>query len=58
MWYNLPLTIPIDGSTVWVRVRYYYGKPFQAVWSISSQSFTSVEGSIMYPAWVVARWRN
>jgi hypothetical protein len=57
-WFTLPEDLPTDSSTVWIRIKYYYGVPFKAVWSLTSQQFTSVDNSIVYPAWTVARWKN
>jgi hypothetical protein len=56
-WFHFPKNIPVDGSTVWIRVTYYYSDPFKAVWNNSTKLFTSVENSIEYPAYVVARWQ-
>jgi hypothetical protein len=56
-WKSLPENIPVDGSTVWVRVNYYYSDPFLAVFSLSALTFTSVDNTIIYPVWVISRWR-
>jgi hypothetical protein len=56
-WLHLPDEIPTDAQTVWVRVEYYYSEPFLAIFSLSALTFTSVTNSIVYPAWVVARWK-
>lgn len=58
MWKEFPEDIPGDGITVWIRIKYYYGAPFLAVYTTSTQSFTSVTNSIVYPAWAVARWKS
>jgi hypothetical protein len=57
-WKALPKELPIDGSTVYVRIEYYYGTPFKAIWTLSTKTFTSLDNSIDYPAYVVARWRD
>ncbi len=57
LWKTLPIDIPSDAQTVWVRVKYYYSKPFLAVFSASTNSFTSVTNSILYPGYVIARWK-
>jgi hypothetical protein len=57
MWKSLPLDVPANGSTVWIRVKYYYGTPFLAVYTSATQEFNSVTNSITYPAWTVARWK-
>jgi hypothetical protein len=56
-WLHLPDEIPTDTQTVWIRVEYYYSEPFLAVFSLSALTFTSVDNTIVYPAWVVARWK-
>lgn len=55
-WFTFPKTIPNDSETVYIRIKYYYGTPFLAIYSVSSQQFTSIDNSIIYPAWTVARW--
>lgn len=57
-WKNFPDNIPTDAQTVYVRVKYYYGPVFLAVWDLSSQQFTSVTKSIIYPAWCITRWKS
>jgi hypothetical protein len=56
-WKHLPIDVPTDSQTVWIRVVYLYQEPFQATYYSSSQMFISVTGSINYPAFTVARWR-
>jgi hypothetical protein len=58
MWKTLPGSIPVDQEEVWIRIKYYYGEPFLAVWDLASESFTSSTGSITYPAYTVARWKS
>jgi|WetSurMetagenome_2_1015567.scaffolds.fasta_scaffold04315_3 hypothetical protein len=55
-WYDLSEAAPGNGDTVYVRVKYYYGKPFLAVYSASTQGFTSIDTAQFYPNWSVARW--
>jgi hypothetical protein len=57
MWYTFPVNVPADGATVWIRIKYYYSAPFQAVYNSATQEFTSVTNSIIYPAYAVARWK-
>jgi methenyltetrahydromethanopterin cyclohydrolase len=56
-YFHLPDNIPTDGQTVWIRVEYYYSEPFLAIFTLSTMTFMSVDNSIVYPAWVVARWK-
>lgn len=58
VWKTFPVAIPVDGSTVWIRITYYYSEPFKAVYDVTSQTFVSETNSIVYPAWSVARWRD
>lgn len=58
MWKSLPLNLPADQEEVWIRIKYYYGSPFLAIWDLASQSFTSSVNSIIYPAWTVSRWKS
>jgi hypothetical protein len=56
-WFKLPNEVPTDGQIVYVRVEYYYSDPFLATFSLSALTFTSVDNAIVYPAWVIARWK-
>lgn len=56
-WYFLPQYVPADGQTVWCRRDQFSTVPFQAVWDLSAQTFTSVDNSIEYPAWIITKWR-
>lgn len=58
IWFTLPSYLPFDGQICWVRIKYYYSNPFLAVWDNTLNQFTSVENSIVYPAWTIARWRE
>ena len=56
-WYTIPKNVPTNGQTVWIRIKFYYETPFQAVYDTSTQQFTSVLNLIIFPAWTVARWQ-
>lgn len=57
-WRSLPQHIPLDQSTVWVRIHPWFGAPFLAVWDLATRTFSPVSSpSLSYPFWVVARWR-
>jgi hypothetical protein len=58
MWKTLPLNLPIDQAEVWIRIKYYYGEPFLAIWDLATLQFTSSVNSIVYPAWTVSRWKS
>jgi hypothetical protein len=55
-WYNLPKNIPNDAETVWVRVKYFYGEPFEATYDITLQEFVSIDNNLTFPVYVIARW--
>ena len=57
-WSKLPFDAPVNGDTVYIRVNFYYSDPFLATYNSSTNEFTSIENSIVYPAWVVARWAS
>lgn len=57
-WKILPAQIPTDTEVVWIRINYWFGQPVLAQWSTANQEFTSVTNSIVYPAWVVGRWKS
>lgn len=54
----MAVELPVDASTVWIRILNYYGPPFEAVWDLSSQTFTTVTTGLTIPAYYIARWRN
>jgi hypothetical protein len=58
MWKSLPLSLPNDQEEVWIRIKYYYGSPFLAVWDLETLTFFSTENSIEYPAYSVSRWKS
>jgi hypothetical protein len=58
MWKTLPLLKPADQEIVWIRIKYYYGAPFLALWDLATHQFTSSVNSIIYPAWTVSRWKS
>jgi len=57
IWNTFPLNTPDDAAVVWVRVKYYYGTPFLAAYSLADQNFVSITNSIIYPAWTISRWK-
>lgn len=56
-WNYLPLSIPLFGATVWVRLTVYGSKPFEAIYNDSTKEFTHVASGIVYPAWCISSWR-
>lgn len=56
VWHTLPGTIPVDGSTVYVR-RWWMSTPFLGQWSLAAQTFTHASGLTL--VWYrVARWKH
>lgn len=55
-WQSLPLQVPTDGATVWVRLNYWFGEPFEAVWDEGNQWFRDT-GPIgfRWPFWTISR---
>jgi len=55
-WHSMPVHVPVDGSTVWVR-RWIWVAPFKATWDLAAQSFTHSSGLVML--WTdIWRWRH
>lgn len=57
-WKTIPENVPTDTEVVWVRLNYFSGIAILAEWDASNQQFTSVTNSIVYPAWIVGRWKS
>lgn len=58
IWNTFPGATPDDEEEVWIRIKYFYGPPFLAVWNEADQKFVSSDNSIDFPAWTVARWKS
>jgi hypothetical protein len=56
VWYKFPYDIPDDNQVCWIRVNYYYGTPFLAIYNRAAETFVSNDNSITFPAYMVARW--
>lgn len=56
-WKTMPNDVPLDDQTVWVRLRDWQGPPFLAVYLKSSQSFRSITEELIFPWYIVARWK-
>ncbi len=57
MWHSPFKVLPVDGSTVWIRVTSIYGDICLATYDDSNQTFTTVVTSLIIPAFNVARWK-
>ncbi len=59
IWKTIPQVVPTDGETVWVRLNYWFGPPFLALWDKTSQTFTEqIHGTYIYPVWSISRWAS
>jgi hypothetical protein len=56
-WLQFPDSMPENSDVCWIRIKYYYGEPFQAYWDVATLSFVSLVNSIPYHASLVSRWR-
>lgn len=56
-WYDVPIDMPSTGQQVYCRPYDYYGKPFLATFSHAQDTFTDDINGIIYPAYIIRRWR-
>lgn len=56
-WIIVPGTMPADAATVWIRPFSPFYTAFQAVYNATAGTFTSVDNSIVYPAYLIYKWR-
>jgi len=56
-WKTTPGDIPVDDSECWIRLNYWFGQPFKAVWSDIASGWISVANGLFYPVWSVSRWK-
>ncbi len=58
MWKSIFKAVPVDGQVVWVRVQWFYGVPVIATYDATSQSFTANDNGLVFPAYVIGRWKD
>jgi hypothetical protein len=58
IWNSIFDILPVDGSTVFIRVLNYYGEPVSAVYNDALQVFTTVTTGVIIPIYYIVRWRN
>lgn len=58
IWKTLPIQVPTDGEEIWVRLNYWFGPPFKAIYNSAAHTFTDSVNSIVYPIWTISRWRS
>jgi hypothetical protein len=58
IWNKLTKIKPTDQADVWVKVTFWYGEPVKAIWDENSQTFVTSETDLIFPAWVISRWKN
>jgi len=56
-WYTTPVVLPVDNQECWVRLNYWFGQPFKAVWHTAGNEWTDSVNGIIYPVWTISRWR-
>jgi hypothetical protein len=56
-YYRFPENIPMDNQQCIIRVKYYYGSPFVAVYDSVMTSFSIPGTNLYYPFYVVSRWK-
>jgi hypothetical protein len=54
---KFPENLPPDGVVLWIDRSCYIGEAFKATYNSVSGYFTSVNNSIVYPAYFIVRWR-
>jgi len=57
MWNNIFVSVPSDVDMVWIRAPFFFGNPVLATYSNSTQLFTTVDTSIVIPAYLIGRWK-
>ena len=57
MWYAIPLNVPANEQTVWIRLLNGFADPFKATYNSSTQQFTDTTNNIIIPCYMVGRWR-
>ncbi|MES2394985.1 MAG: hypothetical protein V4549_03240 [Bacteroidota bacterium] len=57
-WQTIGQSLPIDGSTVWIRMINYYAEPYTAVYNAGAQSMTLTMTAVTIPLYMIARWKN
>lgn len=56
-WYEVAKILPDDGAIVWTRIDRWSGSPFKATFDATSQIFTSLDSSLVVPAYIVSRFK-
>ena len=56
-WNSLLSEVPTNGQVVWIRAPFYYSAPTLATYDSTDQSFTTNLTNIIYPAYMIGRWK-
>jgi hypothetical protein len=56
-WFSTPGTLPEEHQECWVRLNYWFGQPFKAVWQGGEDGWKDSVNDIVYPVWSISRWR-
>lgn len=57
-WNFIPVSIPSDAQTVYVRLYNGYSDVFKAVYNSTAQTFTMDTTFIVFPIWMIAKWKS
>jgi len=56
-WKPLPKQFPPDAATVWVTPANQYNPPYQAVFDLTTFTFTEPITGAVSPWWTISRWK-
>jgi len=56
-WKTTPLDLPAHEQECWVRLNYWFGQPFKAVWDEDDSGWNDSVNDIWYPVYTISRWR-
>ncbi len=57
-WYTIGQSVPVDGSTVWIRIHNAYAEPYTAVYNVGTQTMILTMTAVIIPMYMVAKWKN
>ncbi len=57
-WQTIGQSVPVNGSTVWIRIYNAYAEPYTAVYTSSTQTMTLTMTAVNVPMYMVAKWKN
>lgn len=54
---QVPFFMPANNQVVWCRTERWTGAPFLATYKTASDTFTSVDNTLVYPFYMITYWR-